>query len=228
MEKKGFGQRWRNWIKGCLHSVCFAVLINGKPSSWFGATRGLRQGDPLYPFLFTLVADVLSRLLNRGVERGVVEGIRVGREDVLMSHLQFADYTILFLSEDRSMFRNVLLIFKVFESISGLKNKLSKSSISGINVDANNLSVLASLAGCVVSEKPGPYLGLPLGENPRLGSFWNPILEKVSKRLDSWRKVYFSLGGRITILKSCLSNIPCIICPFSRFLRGWLLNLKNL
>ncbi|KAJ9678294.1 hypothetical protein PVL29_020454 [Vitis rotundifolia] len=96
MEKKGFSPRWRKWMKGCLSTVSFAILVNGNAKRWVKASRGLRQGNPLSPFLFTLVADVLSRLLLRAEERNLLEGFRVGRNRIRVSHLQFADDTIFF------------------------------------------------------------------------------------------------------------------------------------
>ena len=68
MEKKGFDTKWRKWVKGCLSSVSFSVIINGKERKHFSSSRGIRQGDPLSPFLFILVADAMSRRIQRGVE----------------------------------------------------------------------------------------------------------------------------------------------------------------
>ena len=69
--------------------------MNGNAKRWVKASRGLRQGDPLSPFLFTLVADILSRML-RAKERNLLEGFRVGRNRTRVSHLQFAYDTIFF------------------------------------------------------------------------------------------------------------------------------------
>ena len=98
LEKKGFSPRWRKWIKSCLSTVSFAVLVNGNTKGWVKASRGLRQGDPLSFFLFTLVTDVLSKMLLRVEERNSLEGFRVGRNRTRVSHLQFADDTIFFFS----------------------------------------------------------------------------------------------------------------------------------
>ena len=129
LEKKGFGPRWRTWMKGCLSTVSYAVLVNGNAKGWVKATRGLRQGDPLSSFLFTIVADVLSRMLLRADERSLLEGFREGRNRTRVSHLQFADDTIFFSNsyvEDLQTLKSLLL---VFGHISGLKVNLDKCNL---------------------------------------------------------------------------------------------------
>ena len=96
LQRKRFSQKWRSWMRGCLSSSSCAILVNGNAKGWVKASRGLRQGDPLSPFLF-LVADVLSRLMIRAEETGITEGFFVGRDRTRVSLLQFADDTIFFL-----------------------------------------------------------------------------------------------------------------------------------
>ena len=71
LERKGFSSKWRSWMRGCLSSTSLVVLVNGSAKSWVKASRGLRQGDPLTPFLFTLVVDVLSGLMFKAEEKGL-------------------------------------------------------------------------------------------------------------------------------------------------------------
>ncbi|CAL8995025.1 unnamed protein product [Prunus brigantina] len=96
MIRKGFGDRWRSWIRGCLETANFSVMINGRPRGKFRASRVLRQGDPLSPFLFTLVIDVLSRIMEKALAADQFHGLFSGHEMVEVSHLQFANDTIFF------------------------------------------------------------------------------------------------------------------------------------
>ncbi|RVW92960.1 Transposon TX1 uncharacterized 149 kDa protein [Vitis vinifera] len=123
---------------------------------WVKASRGLRQGDPLSPFLFTLVADVLSRLMIRVEETGITEGFFVGRNRTRVSLLQFADDTIFFSKASMEHLQNLKIIILVFGQVSGLKINLEKNTISG----------------------------LPLGGNPKTIGFWDPVVERISRRLD--------------------------------------------
>ncbi|RVW23803.1 putative ribonuclease H protein [Vitis vinifera] len=205
---KGFSSKWRIWMRGCLSSVSYAILVNGNAKGWVKASKGLRQGDPLSPFLFTIVADVLSRMLLKAKERSLLEGFRVGRNRCRVSHLQFADDTILFANSCAEELQTLKSLLLVFGQVFRLKVNLDKSNLMGINLDQNHLSRLALLLDCKASVWPILYLGLPLGGNPTTCGFWDPVIERISRRLDGWQKAYLSFGGRITLVQSCLSHIP--------------------
>ena len=87
-------------MKVCISTVCFSVLINGSSTSFFGSSRGLRQGDPLSPLLFLLVMEALSRLLKKIEDGGFLSSFQasptVGGGGLHISHLLFVDDTILF------------------------------------------------------------------------------------------------------------------------------------
>ncbi|GJZ52405.1 putative RNA-directed DNA polymerase, eukaryota, reverse transcriptase zinc-binding domain protein, partial [Tanacetum coccineum] len=91
MSQMGFSLKWINWIISCLNSSYASVLINGIPTKEFKLERGLRQGDPLSPFLFILVVEALNVVMLEAKNKNIFKGIEVGNDKVYMSHLQFAD-----------------------------------------------------------------------------------------------------------------------------------------
>jgi hypothetical protein len=99
LRRCGFGEKWCAWIQHCISSARFSVLINGVPSGFFGSCRGVRQSDPLSPFLFVLVMEAFSRMLGAFTDRGLISGFSVGTREldrVTVSHLLFADDTLVF------------------------------------------------------------------------------------------------------------------------------------
>ena len=77
MQKMGFGEKWIRWIKWCISTASFSVLVNGTPTGFFQSSKGLRQGDPLSPYLFVIAMEVFSAFLQRAVEGGYLSGCRV-------------------------------------------------------------------------------------------------------------------------------------------------------
>ena len=74
LDRCGFPGKWFHWIHYCISTVCFSILINGNPEGFFGSSRGIRQGDPLSPFLFVLIMEALSRMMSKAVEEGLLSG----------------------------------------------------------------------------------------------------------------------------------------------------------
>jgi hypothetical protein len=196
LRRCGFGEKWCSWIEHCISSARFSVLVNGVPSGFFGSSRGVRQGDPLSPFLFVLVMEAFSRMLGAFTDRGLISGFSVGTREpnrVTVSHLLFADDTLVFLV--------------CFEAVAGLKVNLSKSALFPVGL-VDNVGQLAGLLGCGSGEVPLKYLGLPLGASFKLKTMWAGLEDLMLRRLAPWKRLYLSKGGRVTLIKSTLSNMP--------------------
>ena len=76
LKKMGFGEKWCSWIRTCISTVQFFVLVNGSPADFFGNSRGLRQGDPLSPLLFLVMMEVFSRMVKRMEGAGLLSGFK--------------------------------------------------------------------------------------------------------------------------------------------------------
>ncbi|RVX00739.1 putative ribonuclease H protein [Vitis vinifera] len=210
MQKMGFGEKWVSWIRWCISTTSFSVLINSSPVGFFQSIRGLRQRDPISPYLFVLGMEALSCLINKAVREGFLFGCRLrGRSGngIQVSHLLFADNTLVFCedSQDQMVVLSWLLMW--FEAISGLNINLNKSEILPVG-RVENVEVLASALGCKVGSLPSTYLGLPLGAPHKSVVVWDGVEERMRKRLALWKRQFISKGGRITLIRSTLASMP--------------------
>ena len=122
---------------------------------------GLRQGDPLSLFLFLLVVDVLSRLMDKGVSVGMVNGFKMGCDGVHTSCLQFANNTLFMLEASSENLANVRNILKFFSKSLGLKINMHKNTIGGINLDMDEVRTERDQvwSGCLAVEIFGFAIG---------------------------------------------------------------------
>ncbi|GJU81763.1 putative RNA-directed DNA polymerase, eukaryota, reverse transcriptase zinc-binding domain protein [Tanacetum coccineum] len=207
MDQMGFSVKWRKWIHGCLDSAYASVLINGSPTKEFKINKGLRQGDPLSPFLFILAAEALHVSLQEAKMKNVFEGVKVGSNSVDISILQFADDALIMGKWSLNNAKNLCLILRCFHMASGLKVNFAKSKFFGVGVSNTDINTFASTLCCQPSSFPCSYLGLPIGANMNKSSNWNAIIEKFQKRLTSWKAKNLSIGGRLTLIKSVLGSL---------------------
>jgi hypothetical protein len=214
LDRFGFCSKWKDWIRSCVFAGNMSILINGSPSEEISIKCGLKQGDPLAPFLFLLVAEGLGGVMKRAVELNSFHGFRVGNSDVVISHLQYADDTICVGEASIDNLWSLKAILRGFEMVSGLKVNYWKSSLMGVNVSSQFLDLASTFLNCKSSSIPFMYLGLPVGANPRRVSTWEPLLESIRKRLGVWGNKFVSFGGRIVLLNSVLNVI--LIFNFSR------------
>ena len=111
---------------------------------------------------------------------------------IRISHLLLADDTILFCDASTEQMLSIRLVLTCFQAFTGLKV----------------LGTLANILQCRVGSLPMIYLGMPLGTLYKTVSIWNPIIERMEKKLLGWKRLYLLKGGRLTLLKSTLSSLP--------------------
>ncbi|XP_026450628.1 uncharacterized protein LOC113350714 [Papaver somniferum] len=199
----GYGLKWRRWIQCCVEHVRFPVLINGSYEEYLKCKKGIRQGDPLSPFLFLIVVEALTAMMKKAHEDGFINGFKVSNTGTKVSHLQFVDDISIFLdaSVDQVQFLRILLL--CFEFLTGLRINFSKSHlfVVGYNGDMNEFT---SLLGCYNSVLPTIYLGLPLGDKYKGIHKWDRIIDRLNAKLAGWKRPYLTRAGKIALINSVM------------------------
>jgi len=208
LRRLGFCDRWFQWIKGCLESASVSVLVNGSPTREFFPRRGLRQGDPLAPFLFLIVAEGLVGVARVAEEKKLIDNLEVGKDKVRVNMLQYADDTLLFCEANVKSVFNIKAILQCFQLSSGLRVNFGKSRIGGTGLDQVMLQRFASILNCETMVVPFIYLGMLVEGSHKRGDFWNGVIEKVQARLSRWKGRCLTMAERICLIKFVLSSIP--------------------
>jgi hypothetical protein len=182
MRRFGFGARWIDWMKACVFAGNLSVLVNGSHTSEISIQRGLKQGDPLAPFLFLLVAEGFAGLMRSAVEKNLFKGFGVGPENLIVTHLQYADDTLCVGEATIENLWTLKAILRGFELASGLKVNFSKSSLMGVNVLNLFMDMACNFLNCKRGALPFVYLGLRWG------------LARVEEQLGNLSLIIFGTG----------------------------------
>lgn len=197
-----------NWILGCITSVNFVVLVNGCPTPFFKGNRGLRQGFPLSPLLFLLVIEGISRLLIRANAAGRILGIKVSK-NLHITNLFFVDDVLLFGVGIIGEWFHYKDLLDLFCKATGMIINIPKSCIYFQNLCSADCLILGRLFPFEFKglSEGFKYLGYHLKPNDYLIQDWKWLIRKFKRKISSWYNRYMSLGDRLILLNSVLSNL---------------------
>nr|GFC90166.1 RNA-directed DNA polymerase, eukaryota [Tanacetum cinerariifolium] len=182
-----------------------SILVNGSPTKEFQFLRGLKQGDPLAPYLFIIIMESLHLSFSSVIEAGIFTGIKIDSSTTL-SHLFYADDAVFFGEWSRGNLTGIMHTLRCFSLLSGLSINLKKSQLLGVGIPDSLVLEAATMIGCSVLHTPFKYLGIMVGENMSSIRAWDETVNKLKSRLSSWKLKTFSIGGRLTLLKSVLGS----------------------
>ena len=129
MRRMGFDEKWIRLIMICITSVSYSILVNGEPTSVIVPTRGIRQGDPLSPFLFLLCTEGLNGMIPQAANRGDIKAYALSRNSQRLTHLLFADDSHLICRATEQECNNILEILDIYGSCSGQQINRNKTTI---------------------------------------------------------------------------------------------------
>ncbi|KAA0026071.1 uncharacterized protein E6C27_scaffold581G00620 [Cucumis melo var. makuwa] len=191
-------------IRACVTSPMFPIMINGSLEGFFHGRKGVRQGDPLSPFLFVMVMEVLSRMLNK-----IPQSFQFHHrcEKVKLTHLTFADDLMIFCAADELSIRFIRDCLQKFGELSGLFANPRKSSIFVAGVNNENASHLATCMGFARGNLPVRYLGLPLLTGRLRSNDCAPLIQRITSQIRSWNARVLSFAGRLQLVRSVLRSL---------------------
>uniref|UniRef100_A0A1U7WLE7 Uncharacterized protein LOC104228609 n=1 Tax=Nicotiana sylvestris TaxID=4096 RepID=A0A1U7WLE7_NICSY len=172
----------------------------------------------------------LNNMIKTAKVSGWVKGFEVNRSganNLEITHLQYADDTLVFCDAEKEQLRFLRIILVLFEGVSGLHINWRKSNISPIN-EVNNMEQLTQIIGGEVRSLPTIYLGMPLGARSKSKEIWNSVIEKCEKKLSRWKSQYLSLGGRLVLINSVLDSLPTYMMSLFLIPAGILQRLDKL
>ncbi|MCI01171.1 RNA-directed DNA polymerase (Reverse transcriptase) [Trifolium medium] len=152
--------------------------------------------------------------MRKAVDIGVFKGFPIRGGGLSISHLQYADDTLCIGEASVENLWAIKAILRGFELASGLRVNFWKSSLMGIHVSQNFMDMACMFLNCREGRVPFKYLGLPVGANPRRLATWEPLLESLRNKLNSWGNKHVSLGGRLVLINSVLNSIPIFYLSF--------------
>ncbi|GJU52011.1 RNA-directed DNA polymerase, eukaryota [Tanacetum coccineum] len=223
----GFGPNWCRWIRGTFTSSMASILVNGSPTSEFPFCCGLKQGDPLAPYLFILIMESLHISFSRVVDDGLFKGFQL-HGSVNISHLFYADDAMFIGEWSEQNLHNIVKVLNCFHLASGLKINIAKSQVLGVGVSQNVVVQAANRIGCAVLNTPFRYLGVTVGECMSRKSAWVGLVNKLQARLSKWKVKTLSIGGRLTLLKSVLGASPIYYMSIFKVPKGVLKTMESI
>ncbi|KAL6125591.1 hypothetical protein ACLB2K_073647 [Fragaria x ananassa] len=196
-------------IMSCVSTASYQIVLNGELSESFTGSKGIRQGDPLSPYLFVLCMEKLSHTIQHAIEMNYWKPIQSSQSGPFISHLFFADDLILFSEASTSQATIMKCCMDTFCNLSGQSVSLEKSMVyCSPNVSSDLANRISSICGSPITEDLGVYLGMPLIHSRVSAATYSNLVDKVQTRLASWKSKTLNMAGRLTLIQSVTSSIP--------------------
>jgi hypothetical protein len=223
MIKLWFDVEWVNLVMRMISTVSFSVLFNGSPLESFKPSRGIRQGDPISPYLFLLAAEGLSCLLKSRslVESSNLKGLTVAQSAPAVNHLLFADDSLLFVKASAEGAHEVANVLEFYCQASGQRINFDKSSVFFSKrcpeIVREEMKGILNVPNETLSEK---YLGMPSDVGRSVNGAFKFLRDRLWKRIQGWIEIILSAGGKEILIKSIAQAIPIFSMACFKLPRG--------
>lgn len=221
MRVMGFSDQWIEWMFMCIKTVTYKFCVNGSLIGPINPRKGLRQGDPLSPYLFLLCVEGLSNAIDDASSSGLIHGCQISPTAPVISHLLFADDSFLFFRGTTEEALNIKELLINYEQSSGQCVNFQKSGIHfSANVNAGKRAEISQILGVSNDIRDSKYLGLPSMVGRSKKRVFNYVKEAAGKRIQGWQAKPISQGGKTVLIRNVAQAIPsytmtCFLLPKS-------------
>ncbi|KAK6139424.1 hypothetical protein DH2020_026831 [Rehmannia glutinosa] len=210
--KMGFDSMFVSWTFNCISSTSFSVNINGQASGYFKPTRGIRQGDPLSPYLFILLSEVLSSLINQAQVNFLFQGLKLCRLGPALTHIFFADDSIIFCEASLFQALSLKTILDRYCKASGQVINMDKSSVFfSKNTPGSLKNTICTMLDGISLQHHARYLGLPMVLGKSEKEIFHYVVECVHNRVASWSNSFLSFAGKEVLIKVVINAMPTYV-----------------
>lgn len=212
----GLSPHFVHLIKACIENPWIAPLINGCPTNFFQARRGIRQGCPLSPFLYILMADSLSQKLSAERIVGTLLGLKPSIGTNPLNHSLFVDDSLLLGGASTIIAKAFDTVLRSYCRVQGALVNERKSEVLSWNIDQQDLISISNLLGFKGHAHWDriKYLGLPITNGVNKRSLWSEIINKIKSKILGWGGFWLTKGGKVILIKSLLSTLPVYQATF--------------
>ncbi|GJY69226.1 hypothetical protein Tco_0472208 [Tanacetum coccineum] len=228
LKRFGFHPLMTKWIMACVSSTSFSIGVNGDVHGFFKGKRGLRQGDPLSPYIFTLVMEILMLILKKHVRAS--ESFRYHKhcEESQLINVFFTDDLFIFARGDVDSARVIMESIEEFKQASGLVPSLPKSTAYFCNV-VNHVKIdILNIIPFSKGKLPVIYLGVPLISTRLFNRDCKFLVKKVKNIIGDWKNKSLSFAGRVQLCKSVISSMHVYWASVLMIPTGILLDIEQL
>ena len=202
---------FRSWLRACICKTSFMVGYNGTVNGYFKGKRGLRQGDPLSPYLFVMAMNYLSLMLNQPAEANKIM-YHPKCNTMKLTHLSFADDLLIFIDGSIDSVQNFLQVLREFELKSGLAVSFQETSFYSSRLTEQENDAIKASTGMTHGELPFRYLGVLFNSRKLSLPNCQPLIQQVKVRLSSWSVKTLSFSGQLLLIKTVIAGITTFWC----------------
>lgn len=208
----GFDPHWVNLIMAYVTTVTYKIKFNGTVGTSFAPHRGIRQGDPISPYLFILAAEGLTALINDAVQHNTMSGAQLSRNGPTLSHLMFADDTMIVSKANEANAYEVKRILHSYSMASGQCINVTKSEVLFSKAVANrDRQRISSILEMPIPSSPIKYLGLPGNWQGSRTQALTWLKDRIWQRIQGWKEHFLSPAGKEVLIKAVIQAIPSYV-----------------